>query len=338
MSVYTTSTSGIFLGWETTSTLGTLTPGKNSELFVKLAISTSSVDVKYHLSGGSFPTGLTLNHDGTIAGSVAVNTGTSTSVTTSTVSITATDNSNNHLLTGTFYITVSQTTSTEYTSIYFKPLQNRQKRAEYIEFVHNELIFSKDLLYRPYDTNFGIQQDLKLVLDFGVKKLSLAEYADIISENFQKRRFIVGPIKSAVARNADKTVRHVMIYADIIDSNVINGVSISRSFIFNGITYYPSSIPNIRGRIEDSTERTDDLDPLFTKEIQLAGEGRLGYIPFIPICFANPDASGKLIRNINNSNFKFKNIDYEIDRVYIENTQENEGAKYLLLSRSTGLV
>lgn len=338
MSVYTTSTSGIFVGWATSSTLGTLMPGENSELFVKLAISTSSIDVKYHLTGGILPAGLQLNHDGTISGNVAVNTGTSTSVTTSTVSITAKDNHYNNLLTGTFYISVSQTTATEYTSIYFKPLQNRTKRAEYIEFVHNTEVFPQDLLYRPYDLNFGIQQDLKSVLDFGVEKLNLSEYAEIISRNFQKKRFFIGPIKSAVARNPDKSIRHHIVYAEIIDNNVINGTSISKSFTYNGITYYPSSIPNIRERIEESVGRTDNLDPAFTKEIQSFETGKLGYIPFIPVCFVKPNLADKIIRNINSNNFKFRNIDYDIDRVYIENSQDNEGAKYLLLSRSTGLV
>lgn len=338
MSVYTTSTSGIFVGWETASALGTLIPSERSELFVKLAISDPSIDVKYKLSSGALPAGLSLNRDGTISGSVLTNTGTSTIVTTSTISITATDNHDNSLLTGTFYISVSQTTSTEYTSLYFKPLQNRTKRLEYIQFVHNETIFKNELIYRPYDINFGVQQDLKLVLDFGVEKLSLEEYADIISENFQKRRFILGSIKSAIARNSDKTSRHAIIYVEVIDENVINGVSISKSFTYNGRTYYPSSIPNIRDRIRENAGRTDVLDPDFTKEIQTAGSGKLGYIPFIPICFANPESADKVIRNINNSDFKFRNIDYEIDRVYIENSHNNEGAKYLLLNRSTGLV
>jgi hypothetical protein len=338
MSVYTTSTSGIFIGWETTSTLGTLFPGETSELFVKLAVSTSTVDVKYHLTNGSLPTGLSLNHDGTIFGAVAVNTGTSTSVTTSTFSITAKDNHQNHLITGTFSIIVSQTDPTEYTSMYFKPLQTKTKRLEYIQFVHNEDIFTKDLIYRPYDANFGIQQDLKLVLDFGVKKVSLSEYAGIISENFQKRRFLIGSLKSAVAKNPNKSIRHYLIYVDIIDTNIVNDTSISKSFTFNGITYYPSSITNIRERIKENTDRTDTLDPAFTKESQQVGYGKLGYIPFIPVCFATPEGASKIIRNIKNSDFKFRNIDYDIDRVYIADTQNNEGAKYLLLSRSTGLV
>ena len=338
MSVYTTSTSEIFIGWETSSTLGTLIPGQNSELFVKLAVSTSSVDVKYHLTNGVLPAGLDLNHDGTISGSVETNTEVSSAVTTSTISITARDNYNNHLLTGTFYISVIQSTSTDYTSIYFNPLQNRTKRTEYTQFMHNTDVFQENLLYRPYDLNFGIQQDLKLVLDFGIEKLTLSEYADIISENFQKRRFILGAVKSAVAKNDDKSIRHHLIYVDVIDNNIVNGTSISKSFTYNGITYYPSSITNIRSRIKEGAKRTDSLNPAFTKEIQNEGYGKFGYIPFIPVCFSKPNLADKIIRNINNSDFKFKNIDYEIDRVYIESSQNNEGTKYLLLSRSTGLV
>ena len=297
MSVYTTSTSGIFIGWETSSNLGTLNPGKNSELFVKLAVSTSSVTVKYYLDG-ELPTGLNLNHDGTISGIVPVNTSTNNIISTSTFFVTAKDNNYNHLTTGTFSITVSQTSSIEYTSIYFKPLQTKVKRLNHIKFIQDEEIFVQDLIYRPYDSNFGIQRDLKLVLDFGVKKLSLEEYADIISQNFQKRRFFLGSLKSAVARNADKSIRYSLIYVDVIDKNVINGISVAKSFIYNGVTYYPSSIPNIRDRINDTTVRTDELDPLFTKETQVSGYGKLGYIPFIPVCFTTEIGASKIIRNI----------------------------------------
>lgn len=339
MSVYTTSTSGIFVGWENTGNLGVLSPEENSELFVKIAISTSTVDVKYKLTGGVLPDSLVLNHDGTISGNVPTNPGVGSVVTTSSFSVSAIDNHHNNLITGAFSITVNQTTSTEFTNLYFKPLLVKSKREEFLQFINNDNIFNSELIYRPFDKNFGVQRDLKLILDFGVKKLMLSEYANILTKNFQKRKFIIGTVKSAVAKNTDGTIRHHIVYLDIIDTNTdSSGNSVINEFLFNGITYYPSSFKNMKSRIKEYTQVLTALNPAFTKTIQPGASIPTGYIPFIPICFSLPDKNKMLIRNIINSGFDFNKINYEIDRIYIKNSQNNQGAKYLLLDRNTGIV
>jgi hypothetical protein len=339
MSVYTTSTSGIFVGWENTGNLGVISRGENSELFVKIAISTSTVDVKYQLTGGNLPESLVLNHDGTISGVVPTQSWVSSSTTTSTFSVEAIDNHRNMLIAGEFSITVKQTTSTEFTNLYFKPLLIKFKRDEFSNFINNDNIFNPELIYRPFDKSFGIQRDLKLVLEFGVKKLTLLDYANMLTNNFQKRKFIIGSVKSAVAKNSDGTTRHHIVYLDIIDTNInSSGNSIPNAFLFNGVTYYPSSLVNMKTRIANSATITHELNPPFTTTIQPGAAIATGYIAFIPLCFSLPDKNSKLIRNINNNGFDFSKINYDIDRIYINSSQGNDGAKYLLLNRNTGIV
>jgi hypothetical protein len=325
--------------WETTGTIGTVVPGEICELYVKGRFSTSTVYVDYSLVSGSLPNGLTLKRDGTISGRAIINTQYNSTVTTSTFIVAINDTNNNNLLNGKFSIIVNQTSSPEYTEIYTRPFLSQSKRNEFLEFIKNDRIFIPNMIYRPYDANFGKQQDLKLVIDFGVRMLSLENYTNIMSTNFYRRQFSLGDIKTAVARNTDGSVRYEFIYLDIIDKHVNSSkTSIPAEIIFNGVTYYPPSIPNMRDKFANSTTRTNVRNPSFTNFVQEGDAVNLGYIPFVPLCFTLPGKSATIIRKINESSFKFNTFNFEIDRVVVERAADQQGAKYLLLNRSSRLA
>ena len=197
MSLYTTSTNNVLIGWENSGSVGTLLVGETSELYVKAFASTSTFNLVYKTISGTLPKGLTLERDGTIEGKIAYDSSNSNAITVYNFSIAATDNHNNRLIEGDFSLTAKQTTSTEYAIVYFKPLMNLNKRYLYREFITDDNIFIPDLIYRPMDENFGVQRDLKLILDFGIERLTLAEYRNIISRNFYRQRLYPGEIKSA---------------------------------------------------------------------------------------------------------------------------------------------
>lgn len=338
MSIYTTSTGGILAGWQQTGNIGTLVPGEISELYIRAEFSTSTVYPCYTLTNGVLPTGLTLNRDGTIEGQVQVNPSANLTTTSSFV-VSITDTNNNKLIDGNFSITVTQTTSTEYTNIYCKPLLTLTKRSEFLEFIKNQNIFDPKFIYRPYDANFGIQQEIKVVLDFGVKKLTLEQYVDIISTNFDKRRLFLGGVKSAVAKNSDGSIRYEIVYVEVIDPNINSTKeSIPSEITYNDVTYYPSSIPNIRQKIEKTTSITSIRNPSFTTTVQQGDAVKLGYISFVPLCFTVPGKSGTVIRKIKESGFKFNTVDLEIDRIVVQNSVGQIGAKYLLLPRNPRLA
>jgi hypothetical protein len=325
--------------WETTGTIGTIGPGEISELYVKGRFSTSTVYTSYSLTSGTLPRGLTLNRDGTISGRVAVDYTVTSVISTSNFIVAINDTNNNNLLNGEFSITVNQTTGTMYTGIYTRPFLSQIKRNEFTEFIENDNIFVPGMLYRPVDPNFGTQKDLKLVIDFGVRMLTSANYTSIMSTNFYKRQISLGDIKTAVARNADGSVRYEFIYLDIIDKYVnSNKISIPGEITFNGVTYYPPSIPNMRAKLASNTSLTTVRNPSFTNSVQDGNSIKLGYIPFVPLCFTLPGKSATIIRKINESGFKFNTINFEIDRVIVERPAEQEAAKYLLLNRSSRLA
>jgi len=325
--------------WETTGTIGTLVPGEISELYVKGQFSTSTVYTTYSLISGSLPNGLTLNRDGTISGRVNINTAVTTATSTSSFVVAISDTNNNNLLRGAFSINLRQTSSSTYTEIYAKPLLKQSKRTEFLEFIRNKEIFIPNLLYRPVDPNFGKQEELKLVIDFGVERLSTTGYANLMQTNFDRRKISLGGLKTAVARNTNGIVRHEIIYVEVIDKHVnLDKISVPKEITFNKNTYYPSSILNMRAKLATEAKFTTVRNPSFTNFLQEGELVKPGYIAFVPLCFTLPGKSATIIRKINESGFKFNTFDFEIDRVIVQNALNESGAKYLLLNRSSRLA
>jgi len=325
--------------WETTGTIGTLVPGEISELYVKGRFSTSTVYTTYSLISGSLPSGLTLNRDGTISGRANVRTSVVSTATTSNFVISVIDSNNNNLLNGKFSITVNQASSSTYTEIYTKPFLSQSKRSEFLNFIRNEEIFIPNLIYRPFDSNFGKQENFKLVIDFGVEREFITNYASFILTNFYRRTVSLSELKTAVSRNSNGTVRHEIIYIDVIDKHInSNKISVPMEITINGTKYYPPSILNMRGKLAEYTSFTTIRNPSFTNTVQKGESIKPGYISFVPLCFTLPGKSATIIRKINESGFKFNTFNFEIDRIIVENSLEGLGAKYLLLSRSSKLA
>jgi hypothetical protein len=329
--------------WESTGTIGTLALGEISELYVKAQFSTSTVYENYSLGKDitgeeSLPPGLTLNRDGTISGR-ATNDYFNEELAVWFFTVVVTDTNDNVLLEGRFSIRIDQSNTTEYTEIYCKPFLTQTKRIAFTNFIRNEQIFIPNLLYRLFDSNFGKQEELKLVIDFGVKRELLSDYAEFILTNFYRRRLLLGSLKTAVAKNADGSVRHEIIYVDVIDKHVnSNKISIPTEIEFNGITYYPPSIPNMRSTLASNTELTSIRNPSFTNTVQAGESTKSGYIAYIPLCFTLPGKSATIIRKINESGFKFNTIDFEIDRLIVQNALGESSAKYLLLHSNSRLA
>jgi hypothetical protein len=339
MSLYTTSTNNVLIGWENSGSVGTLLIGETSELYVKAFASTSTFNLVYKTISGTLPNGLTLNRDGTFEGKIKYDSSNSNTTTVYNFSIAATDNHNNRLIEGEFSITSVRNTSTEYAIVYFKPLMNLNKRYIYREFITDKNIFVSELIYRPMDENFGVQRDLKMILDFGIERLTLAEYRTIINQNFYRQRLNPGEIKSAYSMFNGKP-SYEIIYIDISDRYTNEKyVSIPREFTHNGVTYYPASGDNMRSRIKDFAKTTDALDPKFSKIAQsnISNRSKFGYFKFIPVCFALPGKSAVIIDKIKKSKFEFNRLDFDIDRIFIQNPLDYDGTKYLILNKSTGL-
>lgn len=327
------------LNWVTTSSLGTIESGYISELSVQANQSLPYSEIKYAFTSGSLPAGLELKHDGTIVGKVEYNT-----TGTYTFSITAEDVLNTTSSVQMFNLVVADTTGLQFTEIYFRPYMSPPKRNAYKEFINNEQIFVPSLIYRAYDNNFGVQRNLKMVLDFGLERLNLEEYLYPLYENFYRKRLRLGGIKTAIAKNSEGNHIYDIIYVDVVDELVDNNnVSVERLFhkSQNEKTYYPGSIDNMRLQLHNITlqdwtviSTNENLQPRFMMTQQTNDYRTSSYMRVVPLCYTLPNKSKIIANKIKASNFKFNTVDFEIDRLMIQQSLDNNADKYLLFNRT----
>ena len=225
------------LVWVTDSNLGIIETGIVSELSVVAHYIDLDYPIRYKLIDGELPTGLTLAADGSIQGRVEYkHTG------TYTFSVLAADVYAFGSTSSTFTVKVVETDTKQYTEIYCRPFLSLEKRRSYHEFTNNTFTFDPKLLYRYYDPNFGIQYNIKMVLEFGIEKIDLERYVPSLSVNFYKRRIYFGNIKTAVAKDNTGNTVYEVVYVDAVD----NMAGVPMSIMSTGITYYPTSIENQR--------------------------------------------------------------------------------------------
>ena len=152
--------------WVTSSTLTSLVAGETSELYVKAQEVNSNYSIRYELSNGTLPAGITLKNDGTLTGSAeynAVNSYQFTILATDVYGLTATSR--------TFTLNVTAYNDKQYTKIYVRPFLKQSSRNAYRDFINDDSIFPVSYIYRSLDPNFGVQQDIKMYLEFGIEKI-----------------------------------------------------------------------------------------------------------------------------------------------------------------------
>jgi hypothetical protein len=321
--------SGIY--WITDSDLGSIDTGIISELAVKAGGSAHTLN--YKLTGGLLPPGLTVAQDGSIYG--RVNYGV-TGVYTATIA--ASDSHELSAIYRDFTITATETTATEYTEIYVRPFFTPERRASYQEFISNPYTFDSRLIYRYYDPNFGVQPAVKMILEFGIEKIDLAHYVPALRESFYRRRFNFGDVKKAIARNSSGDVVYEIVYVDAVDN-----LAGSSPVVYDDENiYYPGSVDNMRRQLsliplEDNTyiEIDEYHKPRFMRTPQAGDYRPPEYMRVIPLCYALPGQGDRIISRIKLSGFDFKMLDFEIDRIIVQQSTDYATAKYLILERQS---
>ena len=321
--------------WVSPSNLGSIDVGKISELKVEAKQIQSNYDIKYQLLSGSLPPGLSLLTDGALSGRVDYGT-----TGTWSFNIQASDVYELSAIEKAFTLAVNNT-STQYTEIYLRPFLSREKRNSYSTFISNQFTFPPKSIYRPFDNNFGLQSEIKLVLEFGIEQTNLEEYTRALRENFYRKKLYFGDVKKAIAKNTSGTVIYELIYVEVVD-NMINSSkqSVSRVMYSNDEIYYPSSVDNMRKNLETTVlnevryiDTNEYFLPKFMRTVQPGDYLPPNYFPVVPLCYVKPGEGDKIISRIKLSGFDFKQIDFEIDRIVVQNSLDNSSAKYLLFAR-----
>jgi hypothetical protein len=344
----------------TDKVVGTLKPGHISDLAILAEHTSANLDITYNLTGGKLPPGLALTPTGNITGVIPTNiqtnfdiaatgfnttsfdVGATTFDRTYTFNVTARDSYLYSAVSKDFTIDILENTIIPYTNIFVRPLLKREQRTYYRSLIENFSIFDPNLIFRSDDPNFGVQHSIKMTIQYGVQKIDLDKYVPALTYYFKRRRYYFGELKSAVA--VDSTGKHVydVVYLDIVDDQMIgNKISVAQSFTqtVNGqlVTYYPDSIINEQFSIKEieidvghPLSIDDEYRPKFMQTLQTDTGIPLGFVKASILCYTLPNQSSKIISSIKRSGFDFKLIDFDIDRLAIENPLDYDGTRYLL--------
>jgi len=346
----------------TTSTLTPIIPGFQSELQIVATHIGDQIPISYLQTNGKLPPGLSLETDGNIIGrvgyghlttfdstitgynSLLLDKGITTLDRQFTFEVTASDAFRLSSVSQTFEIKIADQSAIPYTSLYFKPLLASKSRQYYRTFVQDSNIFDATTLYRPNDPAFGVQQQIKMYLEYGLQTLNLDNYLPAMTNYFKRKRFYFGSLQTAVAKDAFDNVVYEVIYVNLIDDQMVGSVSASTSFQEknNGVltTFYPDSVINMQTALETLAVGTGFIKvdnmyrPKFMQTIQDTTGVPLGFVKAAILCYAMPGKSQTILDKIKNSGYDFKQLDFDIDRMWVDSSLDNATTKYLMFGTS----
>jgi hypothetical protein len=230
-----------------------------------------------------------------------------------------------------FYITVFQDTLTEFTRIYVKPFLPKEKRVSYQDFITDSVIFDPAALYRPADPEFGLQKQIRMILETGIEQVDLNKYADAMQEFFSRKQFYFGDVKSITAKDSAGNEVYEIIYVEIIDDQMIDKTSPA----------YAVSVQNMQTSLEtidlgssEFVEVNERLQPRYMTTLQDDTGVAIGFIKAVPICYTIPGGAIKILSRIKNAldlkQFDFKSYHFDTDRIIIETVKDTQETGWLL--------
>jgi len=369
--------------WISNSNLGILKPNKPSKIAVQAESQLYGGRVVYEIVSGRLPPGLSFLPNGFVVGKVrqfsdsndvgltrfystingqkvyttAFDQGTTTFDQVFKFTVKARDTAFAAENLQDFYITILTDTDKTFANLYVKSFQSAEKRLQWFDFISDISIFDPRKLYRYGDPNFGIQNEIKMLVYAGIESVEAVKYVQAMSRNHYRKRLLFGDVKVAKAKDptTQKTIYEV-IYVDVVDEYEKNGVSISpvinlkddiKSKVlvsYNAITVdsdipfisdsdhqrvFPNSIKNMRDRIDGVGERDREFLPLWMRSIQDTSQYELGYTKALILCYALPGKSAEILSKIKASDFDFKQINFVADRYVIDVLDGEIQDKYL---------
>jgi hypothetical protein len=86
----------------------------------------------------------------------------------------------------------------------------------------------------------------------------------------------------------------------------------------------------MRKRINDIGANDREFLPLWMRTSQEELGNELDYVTAMPLCFVKPGLAQTVIENIQNSQFNFKQLHYDIDRYIVDRTEESDQEQFIV--------
>lgn len=365
--------------WISDSDLGTIVPNQPSQKFVEARSLRYGGRVIYDFMSGSLPPGLEFLSTGLILGKVKqfaddngpgltrfyerVDTAedSSTASRDYTVSwdgnntsfdktfkfnVKARDSANFSEVIKEFTITVVADNTKTFANLYLQAFQVKEKRLQWFDFITDSNVFRPQEIYRYGDPNFGVQNEIKILLYAGIESVAAVKFVQAMSRNHYRKQLKFGNINSAVAKDpTTQEIIYEVVYVEINDEFEKNGISISNTVQLPNnlnskvlISYdsikvdsdiplvsdqdhqrvFPNSFKNMRKRIQGVGERDRNFLPLWMRSIQEQAFVESGFVKALVLCYTKPGYAAGVVSRIRSSNFDFKLINFTADRYLID--------------------
>lgn len=223
--------------WLTDSDLGSIEANLISTLFVKAETTLPNAKILYVKTAGSLPPGLTLNLDGEIVGKVnqfgsidnpgittidngdfTLDYGDTSLDKTYQFTVEARDITNYSTVSRIFSLDISTPNDTLFSNLSVKPFLKQSQRDIFRNFITDSNVFTIENIYRPSDSNFGIQTDLRMLIYAGIETKTAGQVVGVIGRNHKPKRFKFGSIKKAKAKiTGTNEVIYEVIYIEMLD-------------------------------------------------------------------------------------------------------------------------
>jgi hypothetical protein len=227
------------ISWITDTDLGSLKANLMSHIKLEASSTVPDARLKYILTEGNLPPGLSLTIDGEITGkvrlysegalpgitsfdnnSLTLDGGTTTVDESYSFTVRAQDRFGFSSVSRTFTLDINTAVTQTFTNLYVQPLLKQTQRDYLKSFISDPNIFNIEKIYRPTDADFGLQKNLRMLVYSGIEKKLISNYVTAVSSNHKRRRFNFGDVKTAVAKyEGTNTVAYEVVYVDVIDQN-----------------------------------------------------------------------------------------------------------------------
>lgn len=228
------------ISWLTPEDLGVISANLPSNLRVQATTTVPDTQLVYKIVNGKLPNGMFLSYTGEIIGRAqqfptenikGLTTFDGKSVTwdgsfpgdttfdrSYRFTVEARDRFNYSASTKEFVLFVEDLDNTKYTDIYMKPLLKPEQRDYYRRFISDSGIFTQNMIYRPNDPEFGIQEELKCLVYAGIEAKRIDEFIAAAAKNHKRKRYILGnPRIANAALPGTRDIIYQVIYLPVFD-------------------------------------------------------------------------------------------------------------------------
>lgn len=141
-----------------------------------------------------------------------------------TFTINASDQYGFSIVPRTFKLTISTPNTVNYSNIVTRPFLKSSQRTLFQNFITDPTIFVPTSIYRANDPNFGIQENLTMLVYAGIETREAAAYISAMGLNTKRKRFQFGNVKKAIAIDPNSNLNvYEVVYIQMIDPLEPNG-------------------------------------------------------------------------------------------------------------------